>query len=147
MALVKITTDGREFELADDVAGNNEKLREALAPFYPELANADIDRELVDGRWIVKVTKRAGTKGAGNSAVILALSAGPEEINPALVLQHRIMQIEAQGKLSLGKILRLQPEIRRAVETGAAQVKELNESLRLLRTGKPVAGRLIPLGF
>jgi hypothetical protein len=147
MALIKITTDGREFELNDDIAGNNEKLREALSPFYPELANADIDRELVDGVWIVKVTKRAGTKGAGNSTVIFALAAAPEEINPALVLQHRIMQIEAHGKLSLGKILRLQPEIRQTAEKGMAQVKELNDSLRLLEGGKPVAGRSIPPGF
>jgi hypothetical protein len=105
MALVKITTDGSEFQLSDEIAGNNEKLREALSPFYPELANAEIERELVDGTWIVKVTKRAGTKGSGSSPVLRVLMAAREEINPALVWQEKLKQIEEKGGTLPGKAL------------------------------------------
>ncbi|MCI0392143.1 MAG: hypothetical protein MOB07_25715 [Acidobacteria bacterium] len=147
MALIKISSDGAEFEIADDVARDDRHLREALAPFYPELANAEINRSEEDGKLIVMVTKRAGTKGAGISDVLLALVAAPEEINPALVLQRKLMRIEEQGKLDLRKILRLQPEIRRAVDEGMKQIKEHSASLKLLREGTPVAGRSIPSGF
>lgn len=147
MALIKISSDGAEFEIADDVARDDQHLREALAPFYAELANAEINRSEEDGRLIVTVTKRAGTKGAGISDVLLALAAAPEEINPALVLQRRLMRIEEQGKLDLGKILRLQREIRRAVDEGMKQIEEHRASLKLLREGMPVAGRSIPPGF
>jgi hypothetical protein len=147
MALIKISADGAEFEIADDVARDDRHLREALVPFYPELANAEINRSEEDGKLIVTVTKRAGTKGAGVSDVIIALRAAPEEINPALVLQRRLMRIEDRGKLDLRKILRLQPEIRRAVEEGMGQIKEQGASLKQLREGKPVAGKSIPPGF
>lgn len=147
MALIKISTDGVEFEIADDVARDDRHLREALAPFYPELANAEINRSEEDGKLIVTVTKRAGTKGAGASDVLVALHAAPEEINPAVVLQRRLTRIEEQGRLDLRKILRLQPEIRRAVEEGERQIKEYSASLKLLREGKPVAGKSTPPGF
>jgi hypothetical protein len=147
MALVKITTEGSEFQLSDEIAGNNEKLREALSPFYPELANAEIERELVDGTWIVKVTKRAGTKGSGSSPVLRVLMAAREEINPALVWQEKLKQIEEKGGLRLEKLLRLQPQIQQAVDEGTAQIKEVNSSLSLIKRGKPVAGRTVPPGF
>jgi hypothetical protein len=92
MALIKISADGAEFEITDDVARDDRHLSEALAPFYPELANAEINRSEEDGKLIVTVTKRAGTKGAGVSDVIIALRAAPEEINPALVLQRRLIR-------------------------------------------------------
>lgn len=147
MALIKISSDGAEFEIADDVARDDRHLREALTPFYAELANAEINRSEEDGKLIVTVTKRAGTKGAGVSDVLHALSAAPEEINPALALQRQLMRLEEQGKLDLRKILRLQPDIRRAVDEGMKQIKEHNASLKLLREGTPVAGRSIPPGF
>lgn len=147
MAIIKISADGAEFEITDDAARDDRHLREALAPFYPELMNAEINRLEEDGELIVTVTKRAGTKGAGVSGVLVALHAAPEEINPALVLRHRLMRLEERGKLDLRKILQLQPQIRRAVEEGTKQIKEQGASLKLLREGKPVAGRSIPPGF
>jgi len=53
MALIKISTDGTEFEVKDDIARDDQRLREALTPFYPEMANAEITRSEQDGKLIV----------------------------------------------------------------------------------------------
>lgn len=147
MAVVKISTDGTEFEIPDDIASDDQHLLEALVPFYAELANAEISRLEESGKLTVTLTKRAGTKGAGISDVLLALVAAPEEINPALIMQHKLMRIEEQGQLGLRRILRLQPEIRRAIDEGMKQIREQSASLKLLKEGKPVAGSSIPPGF
>ncbi len=147
MALIKITTDGSEFEVADEIARNDQKLQEALTPFYPELANAEITRSEQEGRLIVTMVKRAGTKGNGFTDVLAVLRDSPEEFNPALVLQHKMIQMQKEGKLDLRKILRMQPEIRFAVNEGMKQIEAQRETLKLLREGKPVAGKSIPVGF
>jgi hypothetical protein len=147
MALIKITTDGSEFEVADEIARDDQRLREALTPFYPELANAEITRSEQEGKLIVTMVKRAGTKGSGFADVLAVLRDSPEEFNPALVLQHKMSQMEKEGKLDLRKILRMQPEIRFAVNEGMKQIEAQRETLKLLREGKPVAGKSISVGF
>lgn len=64
MALVKLTGDGQEIPMSDEIAKSDELLKRALAPFYPEVANALIKRETVEGQLIVSLVKQAGSKGA-----------------------------------------------------------------------------------
>lgn len=48
----------------------DDDVRKHLATFYPELANATIERrDLDDGRTEVRFAKRAGTKGAREAAL------------------------------------------------------------------------------
>jgi hypothetical protein len=146
MALIRISTDGREFEVGDEIACDDQRLREALTPFYPEMANAEITRTEKDGKLIVEMSKRAGTKGC-YADVLAALCSAPEQINPALVMQHKLQQLEKQGRLDLQTILRLQPQIRRAVSDGNEQIEQQKKSLDLLRAGVPAPAKAIPSGF
>jgi hypothetical protein len=43
--------------------------------------------------------------------------------------------------------MRLQPEIRRAMNDGQKQIEEVKASFKLLGEGMPVAARSIPVGF
>ena len=65
MATIKL--EGQEIQLPDAIAQNDEQLKQALTPFYPEMANADIRRETNSktGQLTVSLVKRAGPKGAG----------------------------------------------------------------------------------
>jgi nitrate reductase NapAB chaperone NapD len=146
MALVKISTDGKEFEVKDDIARDDRRLREALTPFYPEMANAEITRTENDGKLVVEMAKRAGTKGCC-ADVLTALKNAPEQINPALEMQHKLKQLEKQDKLDLRTILRLQPQIRRAASDGAEQLEQHKKALALLCDVMPMPARTVPGGF
>jgi hypothetical protein len=51
--------DGQDIPLPADIAANDDLIRKALAPFYPDVANAEIRR--ADGK--ITIIKRAGPKG------------------------------------------------------------------------------------
>lgn len=147
MALIKISTDGVEFEVKDDLARDDQQLREALTPFYPEMANAEITRSEQDGSLVVTMAKRAGTKGSSRSEVLTGLRNTTETINPAVLLQDKLRRMEERGELDVRKLMRLQPEIRWAMNDAQKQMEEVKASLKLLGEAKPVAAKSIPLGF
>jgi hypothetical protein len=147
MALIKISTDGTEFEVKDDIARDDQRLREALTPFYPEMANAEITRSEQDGRLIVTMAKRAGTKGFSRSHVLTVLQNAMETVNPAVLMQDRLRRMEERGELDVRKLMRMQPEIRRAMNDGQKQIEEMKASLKLLGDAQPVAAKSIPVGF
>ncbi|HMX30012.1 MAG TPA: hypothetical protein PKC13_30800 [Blastocatellia bacterium] len=62
--------DGQSFELEDEMAASDDSLRAALKVAYPDAANATFERSGgKDGKpLVVKVVKKAGTKGLGMSA-------------------------------------------------------------------------------
>ena len=147
MALIKISTDGTEFEVKDDIARDDQRLREALTPFYPEMANAEITRAEQDGKLIVTMAKRAGTKGFNRSDVLTVLRSAMETVNPAVLMQDKLRQMEERGELDVRKLMRMQPEIRQAMNDGKKQIEEVKESFKLLGEGKSVPARSIPVGF
>ena len=147
MALIKISTDGVEFDVKDDIARDDQRLREALTPFYPEMANAEITRSEQDGKLIVTMAKRAGTKGFSRLDVLTVLRNAMETVNPAVLMQDKLQQLEEGGELDVRKLMRLQPEIRRAMNDGQKQIEEVKASLKLLGDAQPVAARSIPVGF
>ena len=63
MAQIILAGDGLTIETPDEIARNDELLKRALAPHYPDLANASISREEKDGVLKVTLSKRAGPKG------------------------------------------------------------------------------------
>lgn len=64
MATIKMP-DGQSFELEDEMAAKDDTLRAALKVAYPDAANATFERTGgTEGKpLVVKVVKRAGTKG------------------------------------------------------------------------------------
>lgn len=63
MAKIKLP-DGQELEIPDDIAKDDESLKNALAPYVPDIRNAKLNRSTKDGVMTVNVVKQAGTKGA-----------------------------------------------------------------------------------
>lgn len=79
--------EGQEFLLSNDIANDDAKLRNALQPVFQEAATAEIHRTTEDGRSVVFLTRKAGTKGAGartQERVLEALATAPESMNPAI---------------------------------------------------------------
>lgn len=61
-----LIVEGQKIPLTDEVAATDETIRAALVPFYPEVATADIKREVVNEVTLIKMVKKAGTKGISN---------------------------------------------------------------------------------
>lgn len=82
---MKVKVEGNTLDLPEEICKSNKSLTDALLPFYPAVANADIKREGKGEDTVITVTKKAGTKGSF-APVIAALDAAPEAINPVLVI-------------------------------------------------------------
>ena len=142
--MITIDIEGTHFPLPEEIAAKDELLKAALAPFVPWIANAQINRKEKDGTTVVSVIKRADWKGNGG-AVVDALMASPNEMNPAVVLWTQM-----QGQLDTndpGTILALEPTITAAIETGEEDIAAVHQALTRLVECAPVPASRIPLGF
>lgn len=61
-AIIKI--EGQEFELEAALAQDDKMLKTVLQPLYSSIENANITREIKDGKLTVTIVKRAQLKGA-----------------------------------------------------------------------------------
>jgi hypothetical protein len=84
--VAKIKIDGNTLDLEDAIVATDKGLCEALAPYYPAVANATIKREKKGDETIITVTKKAGVKGAFAS-VLNELDEAPEQISPILAIE------------------------------------------------------------
>ncbi len=140
--MITIQLDGQSFPIPEFIAAKDELLKAALAPFVPWIANAQIDRKEQDGKPVVSVIKRADWKG---NAVVDALIASPDEMNPAVALW---MQIQGQLDTNAPEtILALEPRIASALEIGDQEIAAVRQALTRLVGCTPTSARRIPLGF
>ncbi len=102
MPILKI--DGQELELDEAMAASDELLRQGLAPFYPFMQNALIERKTdKDGQLVIEVVKQAGTKGAITPLSVLIES--PEEVNQAICASLlRTMLTQTQQRFAIASL-------------------------------------------
>jgi len=142
--MITIQIDGQNFPLPEEIAAQDDLLKAALAPFVPWIANAQIDRKEKDGQALVSIVKRADWKG-NTRAVVDALIANPNEINPAVALW-----MEMQGQLDAndpGTILALEPMISAAIQEGERDIAAVQQAFTRLVECVPGSSHRIPLGF
>ncbi len=141
-----VMPDAQEFPIEDETAASDELLRATLRAAYPDAANATFTREGgKDGQeLVVKVAKKAGTKGAG---ILPALLAAPEGINPAVVMQRRVAEIEKTGGDTHLQFLAIKPEIDDAIKAGGEEIKATEKAMRVLFNAPTEASTTVPPGF
>ena len=67
MALVKI--EGQEFEIEASLAQDDKTIKMVLQPHFASVENANITREVKDGKLTVTIVKKAQHKGIENVSV------------------------------------------------------------------------------
>lgn len=60
-----IKIEGQEFELDASLAQDDKTLKVVLQPHFASIENANITREITDGKLTVTIVKRAQHKGGG----------------------------------------------------------------------------------
>ena len=138
-----ITIEGTQFPLPDEIAAQDDLLKAALAPFVPWIVNAQIERKEKDGAMVMNVVKRADWKG--NTAVIDALIASPDEMNPAVALWQQLQQRTDLN--DPGIVLAFEPTIHQAIEQGEQDIAAVHQAFARLVECAPAPATRIALGF
>lgn len=137
-----ISIEGQSIPVPAEIGSDDAKVRAALAPYFPDAANALITRKEDGDRVTVNVVKKAGSKGAAGD-VLLALVNAPTGRNPAVELYARVKSAEL-GPLELLEIGR---EIDRAMEQGAEHGKKVDGIIESLRRSRAMPAPVVPVGF
>jgi len=155
MAEYKILIEGQTIPVPPEIGENDENVKKALAPFFPEAATAMITRTEKDGVITVNVVKRAGSKGnptlnrsakldAGNP--LQALRKCREGTNPAVALYLEISQADPSA-LEAEALLALDKRISKAVEEGKEQGQQMERARRRLKESDALAAPELVAGF
>ena len=140
--MATITLNGQTFELDDSIAGDDARLKDALAPYAPDIHTAQITRTQQGDKLLVTITKRAGTKGSLPTP-LTALQAAPAWINPALTLAWELKHRETTQPLDLAAWVDLYPQIDAACRAGETAVRDVTTTLARLRASRPVPAPLL----
>lgn len=144
--MVKIQIEGQILELPADVAVNDEAIRRAIAPVFPQIANATLSRVTgPDGVTVIKVTKQAGTKGSYEQA-LKQLKECPRHVNPIFPLYQRLYQ-DTSPLASPEEFFSIQGQLDRALHAGEAEVRDTTSILTRLASAPGYASRRTPVGF
>jgi hypothetical protein len=138
--VVKI--EGQEIPVPDEIGGNDEAVKRALTPYYPEVANAMITRVEKDGVTTITVVKRAGTKGADPLEHLLACEGGK---NPAIALCEEI-EADDQARDPL-YLVDLDARIEAAIEAGEQQARMVDRALERLKKTSAIPAPDVVMGF
>ncbi len=122
-----ISIEGQTIEMPEEVAGNDEQLKNALAPYFPGATNAKIIRGAEkDGVVTIQVIKQAGTKG--NLLPVSFLDDAPEGLNPVTQL-HRELAAEVILEKTPEELLALEGKINKVLAEGGKQEHSIGLTL------------------
>jgi hypothetical protein len=143
--MITLRIEGQSLELPENIAVNDDAVRRAIAPLFPQIASARFERVTdKDGRTELKVTKEAGVKGLTPETLVDTLKRCPRHINPALALSHKLQQANIN---QIEDILTLERQVEAAIQKGEYELKVTNAIFTRLLHAPAVPSSKTPLGF
>jgi hypothetical protein len=173
----KISIEGQEIDMPEEIAGDDGALKSALSPYFPGAANAKFMRsEPKDGVITVTVVKQAGTKGATPSSidviikrpsgktetqsfldenlpngiedqVLRNLIGAPKGINPVMALDNRLKGMPAMNQIGFEAMLKRDAEIGAIIEKGEIEVSNMARTHELLSETSAQPAPMVVPGF
>jgi hypothetical protein len=146
MTTYNILIEGTTIPVPEEIGSNDDSVRRALAPFYPDAANALITRVEKDDVITVNVVKRAGTKGADP---LTALIDCPGGMNPAIALFQQLQELEraSNGPLEAESLLELDQSLEQAIHDGEEQREAVESARNRLQKSAPCPAPALVTGF
>lgn len=145
--MITLLVEGQEIELPEEIAVSDDAIRKAIAPLFPQSANATIQRTTDgQGRTTIKLTKQAGTKG-GYPEILKQLIRSRQHINPAFTLAHQLKTATNPRRYQPEEILLLQRQIHSAITQGEKELQHTHAILECLLSAPSNASMVTPLGF
>lgn len=81
------------------------------------------------------------------NSIVEDLLRSPEEINPAIVMQRRLVEIEKSSGMTHLDMVRLAPQVQKAMALGDKEAHAATDALDSLRGAPAMAGSIVPTGF
>lgn len=163
MTTYNILIEGQTIPVPEDIGASDANVKAALAPFYPDAANAMITRVEKDGIVTINVVKRAGTKGLFPAPIqmecrgapacappacapspLAYLMSCPGRRNPAIELYQQLKDSQA---LSPEELLTLDARLNKVIEEGQSHASRCESALKRLQRALPQPAPVVPLGF
>lgn len=141
--MAKVKIEGQTLEIDNEIAQDDDLLRRALQPTWPDAKTAQFTRTGEGDKLVVVVTKKAGTKGN----LIDALLNAEEGVNPAIAMSRRIAEMQLGGELGPERIAAMIPEIGAAADLAERDVQAAASAKNDLEKALPIPGASIPMGF
>lgn len=143
MAIYKVLCEGQTIDVPEDIGKFDERVRAALAPYYPEVGNALITRSEKDGVVTVSVVKKAGSKGSSGVQYLVECAGGK---NPAIGLYEEI-QAQQGRYLDVYELASLDGRIEQAIEQGQVQARQVTNAAVRLRNARAIPAKTLVAGF
>jgi hypothetical protein len=138
-----VSIEGQSIPLPEEIGSSDDAVKRALAPYYPEAANAMLTRVTQGDTTTITVIKKAGTKGRGLAALI----ACPGGKNPAMTLYEEINALDELARMDPLTLLEMDARIEEAITAGGQQAEAVAfAAKRLIRSAAQPAPVII-LGF
>jgi hypothetical protein len=142
--IYNVVIEGQTIPVPEEVGTNDEAVKRALTPFFPEAANALITRiDNKQGTTTINVVKRAGSKGTGLAALI-ACEGGK---NPAIALYEKIETMEQAGYLDYLQALAMDEQINQSLADGEEQAQAVKFAAKRLALSTARPAPLVIQGF
>lgn len=94
--------EGQQIPLDETIAQDDNTLKTAISVYFPEYANAEIERQTTDDTVSIRLVKKAGTKGYLTQDVLVQnLQECRQEINPALKLSWQLKFLDIKNQITL----------------------------------------------
>ncbi len=147
-ATIKI--EGQEFEIEAALAQDDKLLKTILQPHFASVENANITREVRDGKLSVAIVKKAqhkGADGAGNTLLYAKpfeiLCELPEQINPAIILAEEMMRKRFTSVLDFEEIELAE----QTLEFSRNEIQRVETQFAALAKTPAAPSLIIPSGF
>lgn len=140
----QVSIEGQTIKIPPEIAENDDQVRQALAPFFPDAANALITRSTEGETTTINVVKKAGSKGAADPLGELQATAGG--VNPAVALYQRLNGM-APAEMTAEAMLQLDDEVQAAISAGQEQADLVVACVQRLRGARPACASGLPVGF
>jgi len=136
-----VSIEGQKIPLPEEIGKDDNLVRQALAPYFPDAAHALISRSEKNGETTISVVKKAGSKGTDPVAVLVAAPAG---MNPVIELYDEINRSDG---MSVEQLLEMDGRIDAAIEEGEQQNQAVEHALKRLQAAQPAPAPLVVMGF
>ncbi len=143
--IYKVLIEGQTLDVSEEVATSDERVKDMLKPFWPDVVNAAITRQTKDDVTTINVVKRAGTKGLFPGP-LEALLAAPAGENPVVVLARELDGATPQG-MSYSQQIKIENRVEKTIEEGEKQNQAIKKAFERLTSARGRDVGILPPGF
>jgi hypothetical protein len=143
--IYNVLIEGQTLTMPVGIGEKDEDIKRAMAPYFPEIANALLTRKTEGEVTTITVVKRAGRKGVYSPIQALEACAGGK--NPVIALYEEVEARSQEITDDPLEFLAIEARIEKVLEEGTAQAKLISKARERLIDTQPQPAPGVVVGF